>query len=252
MPSSGWIWDVVAWISLPLLVLLAGVMLWKRLEREFPFFFTYVTVTAAIGVIRFVAYKWYSADVYFVVYWSSDFVILLTTFLAIYEVFLRRLFPGFSRVRFYRYLFPIVAFALSLAALLMALYAHDRRAAFLTISRVFDFLRSAVIGFFVLLILFMGRAFTGYEFSITSGFGIQAALALAHAAVRLRGGRSTTMARLELIAFDLACLIWLWSFASEEEEMSSKGSVPESDPAALQEAKKWEKSLKGFITPGKR
>jgi hypothetical protein len=251
MPSSDWIWDVVAWMSLPLLVFLAGAMVWKRLVREFPFFFTYVTVTAVIGVIRFIAYKGYSAKVYFVVYWSSDFVILLTTFLAIYEVFIRRIFPGFVRVRFYRYLFPLFAFIISLAAFLTALHAPDQRAAFLTISRVFDFLRSAVIGFFVLLILFMGRAFTGYEFSITSGFGVQAALALAHAAVRLKGARSTTMERLELIAFDLACVIWLWSFASEKNR-PSKGSLPESDPAALQEAKKWEKSLKGFITPDKR
>src|SRR5580698_101238 len=130
MPSLDWIWDVVAWMSLPLLVLLAGAMVWKRLVREFPFFFTYVTVTAVIGVIRFVAYKGYSAKVYFVVYWSSDFVILLTTFLAIYEVFIRRIFPGFGRVRFYRYLFPLFAFIISLTAFLAALYAPDQRAAF--------------------------------------------------------------------------------------------------------------------------
>ncbi len=251
MPLSNWIWDVVAWMSLPLLALLAGVMVWKRLVREFPFFFTYVTVTAVIGVIRFVAYKGYSAKVYFVVYWSSDFVILLATFLAIYEVFLRRTFPGFTRVRFYRYLFPIVAFILTVAVLVMALQAHDRRAVFLTISRVFDFLRSAVIGFFVLLILLMGRTFTGYDFSIISGFGIQAALALAHAAVRLRGSRSTTMEHLELIAFDLACVIWLWSFASGKKN-TPHDDFHETNSAALHEARKWEGSLKDFIAPGKR
>ncbi|HWF04442.1 MAG TPA: hypothetical protein VHA06_12180 [Candidatus Angelobacter sp.] len=251
MPSANWIWDVIAWMSLPLLAILAGVMVWKRLVRVFPFFFTYVVVTAAIGVIRFVAYKGYSAQVYFVVYWSSDFVILLTTFLAIYEVFLRRIFPGFAKVQFYRYLFPIFAFLISLVAFLLAMHAHDRRTAFLTISRVFDFLRSAVIGFFVLLILFMGRAFTGYEFSIASGFGIQAALALAHAAIRFQGGRSTIMERLELIAYDVACLIWLWSFASGEKNTPKKSSQ-EVDTAALHEAKKWEESLKGFIARGKR
>jgi hypothetical protein len=250
MASTGLIWEIVAWLSLPLLVLLAGVMVWKRLTHEFPFFFTYVTVTAVIGVVRFIAYKGYPAKVYFYVFWSSDFVILLTTFLAIYEIFLRRIFPGSSQVRFYRYLFPIVAVLISLAGFLMALHAPDQRAAFLTISRIFDFLRSAVIGFFVLLILFMGRAFAGYEFSITSGFGIQAAIALANAAVRLRGSRSATMDHLESIAFDLACLIWLWSFAR------GNGSAPRNlhsiDPDALEEARKWEKSLKGFVAPGKR
>lgn len=251
MASSALIWEIVAWVSLPLLVLLAGVMLWKRLTREFPFFFVYVTVTAAIGVVRFITYKYYPPKVYFYVFWSSDFVILLTTFLAIYEIFLRRLFPGFAQVRFYRYLFPVVAVLISLVAFLMALHAPDQRAAFLTISRIFDFLRSAVIGFFVLLILVMGRAFAGFDFSITAGFGIQAAIALANAAVRLRNGaRSPTMDHLEWIAFDLACLIWLWSFTRGNR--STPRNLHGIDPAALEEAKKWEKSLKGFVAPGKR
>lgn len=251
MTSTGWIWEIVAWVSLPLLVMLAGAMLWGRLAREFPFFFSYVTVTAFIGVIRFVAYKGYSAKVYFYVYWSSDFVILLLTFLAIYETFLKRLFPGFARVRFYRYLFPSFAVLVSLIAFLMSLHAPDQRAAFLTTSRIFDFLRSIVIGFFVLLILLMGRTFAGYEFSIASGFGIQAAIALAKAAVRLhKGARSLTMDRLESVAFDLACLIWLWSFSR------GKKNTPSDDlnvnPNALEAARKWEKSLKEFVSSSRR
>jgi hypothetical protein len=251
MTSTDWIWDVVAWISLPLLVLLAGVMVWRRLQREFPFFFAYVTVTALVGVVRFIAYKGYSAKVYFYVFWSSDFVILLVTFLSIYEIFLKRIFPGFIRVRFYRYLFPVVAVIISLFAFMMALHAPDQRAAFLTTSRIFDFLRSAVIGFFVCLILFMGRAFVGYEFSITAGFGIQAAIALAHAAVRLRqSSRSVAMERLELIAFDIACLIWLLSFSIGKSAVPNHGQ--DRDLTTLQEARKWEESLKDFITHGKR
>src|SRR6476661_2102951 len=246
MTTTGWLWDVVAWVSLPLLVILAGVMLWKRLVREFPFFFTYVSVTAFIGVMRFIAYKGFSANVYFYVYWSSDFVILLVTFLAIYEIFLKRIFPGFGKVRLYRYLFPSFAVLISLAAFLMVLHAPDRKAAFLITSRVFDFLRSAVIGFFVLLILLMGRTFAGYEFSITSGFGIQAAIAFANAAVRLqKGSRSDTMDRVELIAFDAACVIWLASFSIGKK--APPKDFQEIDPNALEAARKWEKSLKDFV-----
>jgi hypothetical protein len=251
MTSTDWIWDVVAWVSLPLLVILAGVMLWKRQAREFPFFFTYVAATVFIGVIRFVAYKEYSAQVYFYVYWISDFILLPVTSLAIYEIFLKRIFPGFGRVRFYRYLFPSFAVLISIVAFLMAAHAPDQRAAFLMTSRILDFLRSTVIGFFVLLILFMGRSFAGHEFSITSGFGIQAAIALANAAVRLhKGARSFAMDRLELIAFDVACVIWLWSFST------SKKAPPKDfhdiDPNALETARKWEKSLKEFVSHGKR
>jgi hypothetical protein len=247
-----WIWDVVAWISLPLLAMLAGVMIWKKLEREFPFFFAYTTLTALIGLIRFIAYKGYSANVYFYVFWISDSVILLVTFLAIYETFLKRIFPGFARVRFYRYLFPVVAIIIGAAALIIALHSMDTRGAFLATARIFDFLRSAVIGFFVLLILFMGRSFAGYEFTITLGFGIQAAVALANGAVRLqqRGVRSVTWDRLEAVAFDLACFIWLWSFSRGG--ASATRQVEVLNPENLEKAKKWEKSLKDFITHDKR
>lgn len=251
MTATAWIWDVVAWISLPLLAMLAGVMIWKKLEREFPFFFSYTTLTALLGVVRFIAYKKYSPHVYFLVFWISDFVILVATFLAIYEIFIRRIFPGFAKVRFYRYLFPVVAVIIGAVALMIALHAPDKRGAFLATSRIFDFLRSAVIGFFVLLILVMGRAFAGYEFDITLGFGIQAAIALINGAVRLqRGTRSETWDHLEAVAFDVACFIWLWTFAKGS--ASSQVQAREFNPETLQEAKKWEKSLKDFITHDKR
>lgn len=245
------IWDGVAWVSLPLLVILAGVMLWRRLAREFPFFFTYVAVTVFIGVIRFVVYKGYSANVYFYVYWSSDFVVFLVTSLAIYEIFLKRIFPRSGRVRFYRYLFPCFVVLISLVAFLMALHAPNQRTAFLATSRILDFLRSTVIGFFVLLILFMGRSFAGHEFSVTAGFGIQAAITLANGALKLdKGSRSAIMDRLELIAFDVACLIWLWSFSTGTK--APPKDFQEIDPNALEAAKKWEKSLKEFVSPSKR
>jgi hypothetical protein len=251
MTSTQWIWDVVAWVSLPLLVILAGVMLWRKLAREFPFFFTYAAVTAFIGIIRFVTYKEYSAKAYFYVYWSSDFVIFLVTSLAIYEIFLKRIFPGFGRVRFYRYLFPSFAVLISIVAFLMALHAPDQRAAFLMTSRILDFLRSTVIGFFVLLILFMGRSFAGHEFSITAGFGIQAAITLANGALKLhKGSRSAIMDRLELIAFDVACVIWLWSFSTGKK--APPKDFHDIDPNAIETARKWEKSLREFVSPGKR
>ncbi len=153
-------------------------------------------------------------------------------------------------VRFYRYLFPTVAFVISLLAFLMDLHAPDTRAAFLVTGRIFDFLRSAVIGFFVLLILLMGRAFAGYAFSITSGFGIQAAIALANWAVRMRGTKSISMDRLESLAFDLACVIWLYSFARGKKP--GVNNTGDASPETLQEAKKWEKSLKDYIASGKR
>ncbi len=225
-------------------------MVWRKLHRTFPFFFAYVLVTCLIGVIRFIIYKNFSPVIYFYVYWCSDLILLVASFSALYEIFLQRIFPGFFKVRFYRFLFPLAAVLIGALAFLTALHAPDKRATFLIISRVYDLLRSVVIGFFVLLILAMGRLFSGYEFSIALGFGIQAAVALVNAALRTANGyKPTALDRLEPSAFDLACLIWLWSFSR-----APKSSPPSGDlnPQQLHEARTWEDVLKDFLIPGKR
>lgn len=251
MTPSTWIWTFLAWLSLPLLLLLASMMVWRRLHREFPFFFVYVIAASMVGVVRFVVYKNFPGS-YLHVYWWSDFIGVLMALLAIYETFLRRIFPGFAAVRFYRYLFPAAGVIIAFLAFLTIQYSTDTRVSYLVTSHVLDFVRSAVIGFFVLIILLMGRQFTGYEFSIAAGFGIQAAVTLANAALRLQALniRSTVLNRIDSLVFDASCLIWLWAFSKE-----NKPASPPQDtfnPEALHEARKWEEVLKDLLTPGKR
>ncbi|MGC2695180.1 MAG: hypothetical protein WA738_05255 [Candidatus Angelobacter sp.] len=252
MTSANWFWGLLAWASLPLLAVLASVLIWRRLQREFPFFLSYVAVAFLVGVIRFVVYKTCSPTAYFYVFWCTDVVVVLAALLAIYETFLRRIFPGFAAVRFYRYLFPAAAVVIAFLGFLTALYSADTRAAFLITSRVLDFIRSAVIGFFVAVILFMGRQFSGHEFSIAAGFGLQAAVALANAALRTRMQHAaTTLDRFEPLAFDISCLIWLWSF-SQTIKPSLPKQTEELHVETLHQAKKWEEVLKDFLTSSKR
>lgn len=250
MTPTSWLWDILAWFSLPVLGLLAAFMAKRKFYREFPFFFAYVLIACLVGVVRFVVYKECRPIVYFYVFWCSDFVLLTAAFLTLYETFLRRIFPAFSAARLYRYLFPAAAGVIAFLAFLTALDSPDRRAAFLITSRIFDFLRSSVIGFFVLLILLMGREFSGYEFSIACGFGLQAAVALANSAVKARAHyASTNLDRLESIAYDMACLIWFVSFSRRPR---SQTRLPDQlDPKMLHEARTWEVLLKAWLTPGK-
>jgi hypothetical protein len=253
MAPTSWLWDFLAWLSLPLLALLAGVIVWRGLQRKFPFFFVYVLIAFFGGVVRFAVYKLCSGTVYFYVYWVSDVVGVLAALLAIYETFLRRIFPGFAAVRFYRYLFPAAVIVIALLGFLSALHSPNTRTSFYITSRVLDFIRSAVIGFFVAVILFMGRQFTGYEFNIAAGFGIQAAVALAIAALRAQTHyTSTVMDRFEPVAFDAACIIWLWAFLDKKNEPKPQATITELDTDTLHEARKWEEALKDLQRPGKR
>ncbi len=216
MTISGWLRDVLGWLSVPILALLAGLIARRKLYREFPFFFAYILIACFVGVVRFIVYKEYSQILYFYVYWCSDFVLVVSAFLALYETFLRRIFPGFSSVRLYRYLFPTAAVVVALLAFLTALHSPNRNAAF----------------------------------SIACGFGLQAAVALVNSAVKAQSQyKSTILDSFEVIAYDVACVIWLISFSKRPPQMVT--SDDQIQPEMLHEARKWETVLKDWLTPGK-
>jgi hypothetical protein len=140
---------------------------------------------------------------------------------------------------------------IALLAFLSAVAATDRKEAFDMTTRAFDFLRSAVIGFFAALTLIMGRRFAGREFWVATGFGIQAAVALANAGLRTRlPHMAQALDASELIAYNLSCLIWLAAFWKPEKRAELLPS-DRLDPRIVHEARSWEATLKGWLIPGK-
>src|SRR5215469_4779606 len=98
---------LMTWFPMLVVIVLAAIFLWRRLYRSLPLFFLYLVSAVLITVLRFGAMH-LGRRVYFYAYWISDLAAAPIVFLAIYEVFLRRLFPSFQRVRFYRNLFVVV------------------------------------------------------------------------------------------------------------------------------------------------
>lgn len=238
-------------MALPVLAVLAGILVWRKLHHEFPFFLWYLIVTEIGGAVRFAA-QFGSTRTYFYAYWISDMVITIFNFLAIYELFARRLFPNFLRVRLYRYLFPVAATAIIMAGWLTALQAPAKNAAFLIEARVLNFVLAAMLAFFVSLMLFMGRTWTRYDFGIAFGFAVANAAFLVFMAARARSHYNPTrLDQLSLIAFDISCLIWLITFwkPARRIELLPAESL---DPAMLHEARTWEHALKNWLAAGKR
>lgn len=249
---TSWLWEIIQWLSLPVLGCLAIVLFRRKYHRDFAFFTAYALIVCVIGVIRFVVYKEFSATIYFYAYWLSDFVIYLAALLAIYETFLRRLFPGGFKVRFFRYLFPSAAALVFLLTFLTAFDSHNKRALLFITSRALDFLCSAVIAFFVFLLVVMGRRLSGLEFNVALGFGIQAAVVLVSAALTTQAHyTASVLARFEPISYDVASLIWLITFWKTEKPAPVSPGVQIS-PEMVQQARTWESALKDSFRPKKR
>lgn len=242
---------VGVWLPILVLMLVSALLLRRRTFRQLPLFFFYVLTAWLFGVLRFAAFK-LGVKAYFYTYWISELAGAVTVSLALYEIFLHRLFKRFYSVRLYRNLFPLVAVLVLVVAIVTSLSAADKRAAFLTASHGFDFARTALLVFFVALMALMGREWSRYDFGVALGFGLQAAIALLNAAVRARAQKPTFMGVVEIISFNIACLIWLITFWKPEHKRVPTSADERSSAETLHQARKWEEILKDFITPGKR
>ena len=240
--------EIVAWGSMPIVAVLIGILIWRKAYRGFPYFFNYMIVGEAVGVIRLCFFGRYSRT-YFYTYWATDLLIAIAALLATYELFVRRLFPRFHSVRFYRLLFPVAGVVVVLLGVPAALQLNGLWIIIRAIH-VFAVLRAAVLVFFVALMIFMGRHWGRYEFGIGLGLGIEAAAQLLASAswtqaVFIRW--LTTL--LPVMAYDVACVIWLVTFSGPEKAKSTSGEPISGD--LVREARKWEQTLKESLTQKK-
>jgi hypothetical protein len=247
---QAWLSLLVRWFPVAAVGLLALIFVWRRQWRDLPFFFLYLMYGLLFVAVLYVGIR-LGKRPYFYIYWIFNLIGVVVVFLPMYEVFLRRLFTGFYKTRFYRSIFPLIAVLILVLTLLTALQAHDKGAAFKMALRAFDFMRTAVLVFFISLMLFMGRQWTRYDLGITLGFAIQAAVALANAAVRARVHyHPTVLDTVEIIAYNISCLIWLVTFWKPEKR-AEFAPAEQFDREMLHQARTWETILKDWLTPGK-
>ena len=243
---------LLGWGSLPVLIVLAFILVRQKLHRIFPWFFCYIIINVLVGFIRFVAYSRLSWNSYDQIYWTLSIVGSIFAIMAVYEVFVRRLFIHFQRVGFYRFLFFVAALVVAILAVLTASWPDKWLSLFGVADRTLVFVRVALLGFFTLVMIFMGREWTRYELGIAFGFGVLTAMAFFSSAMLARSTQLAYSVRyLPTIAWDVACIIWLISF---RKRVASAEGGPELEHNAemLEEARKWRYALRNWLLPKNR
>ena len=250
MHHQNWLQFVIDWMGLPALALLAFLLAYRKWYREFPFFFIYVIAAESVGIVRLFSMRMPGSE-YSRVYWISDTALTGFAFLASYELFFKRLFPAFYRTSIYRYLFPGVALLIVVSVSFLSLLSGHSSILPET-TRVYELLRTAMLFFFVVLMLIMGRRWDKQEFGIAFGFALDVSTSLALIGIWMHtSNRDAMLSRLSVIAYDIACLIWLYCFWVKPKTRAIPVFTEESREA-LAEAKKWEEVLKDLHSSGKR
>jgi hypothetical protein len=243
---------IIGWFPLPVLLLLGGVLVWRKLYREFPLFFSCVCAGGAdqIATLSALLAGHLDSHLYFYVYWISQLLVTVFSLLAVYELFVKRLFRTFYKVRVYRYIFGVAA-TLILVLSVLTLRRAIAQSTLVRIIHTLDLARVAILFFFVALMLFMGRRWRRYEFGIALGFSIDAALFLASFAVFTRhlppGWPRNAFGYAPAVAYDLACMVWLVCFLGPKERETLKSDEP-IDSAVMEEAKRSEDVLKTWMS----
>ncbi|HEY1528816.1 MAG TPA: hypothetical protein VGH51_21540 [Candidatus Angelobacter sp.] len=250
MAFNSWMWDLLGWVALPIVAVLLVVLIFRRLVSEFPLFFSYLAASEVVGIVRLASFSG-PVQTYRYVYWISDIIYTCFALMATYELFIKRLFPGFYKVRFYRYTFLVAALLITAFATVLALISGHLKILVATIY-VYSFVRASILIFFVALMLIMGRRWTKLEFAIAFGLGLDVSTSLASLGIWSHTPSATLLInRISEVAYDIACIIWLYCFWTAPKSQTVLSS-PSLSPDALHEAKKWEESLKDFMSQGKR
>ena len=248
--SIATIQEIINWLSLPLLGALAGVLLYRQTRRSFPVFFAYIVAEFLSGVIRLAVYYAVNrrgvARVYQITYWNTDIIITVLAVLVVYELFLKRVFSGFQKTRFYRYLFPVAALVIIVLAGLNATN-NIKLTLLLKSLHIIDFVRAATIFFFIALMLFMGRRWERIEFAIALGMAIDACTFLAVYVIPMPPAKAHSVAHtLPVLGYDIACIVWLVYFGRSEKHAEAPLAAPVT-PELVQGAQQAEENLKEWL-----
>jgi hypothetical protein len=207
----------------------AIVVFYRRLYREFPFFFSYLMTVVVVEVIR-LTLQHRSQILYFYVYWATETIVVLLAFLVLYEVFLLRLFPGINITPILRYLFPISAAMVAGLTLLMFVSAPSGGPSHLAVlvgefTLALSFCQVAVLAFFCALMLFMSREWRRHELGIAAGFGIYGSVKLFTTVQRAQQHYgSAAIHQLPTVAYAVATLIWLFYLSRSDPEPETQNS----------------------------
>lgn len=206
---------VLLYIPFFLQAFLLWLLIRRRAQRAFPFFFAYTAFGVAAGVARFVTLGHIQA--YFWTYWITDGVYILLATATLFEI-VRHVFKNVTRVWWRLLFFPsIIAVSVYLTMARMQAVPPRFEGARLWIMNGEIAVRFAqVITFAALgtLVLLLGLHWNRQERGITAGFGMYATVMLLMTTRYWDTGTSFRMAWgwSSIIFYYVALIIWIWSF----------------------------------------
>lgn len=203
-------------VALIMAALLAAVLVRRKANREFPFFFLYVCSSVVLPVLTLSVRNNYR--LFFLVFWGTEAVYVVLALLALYEVF-RKVFAAFYEKRWFWLFFPSVVIAISALAVIYRLgsppaQANQIMSFIISMRMAVNLVQALVFVLFFLLVWFNGIGWREYPFGIVMGFGAIAIVTFAATWARSEFGTrlNVVSSYAPAVAYIVAVILWLKTF----------------------------------------
>jgi len=207
--------QLVLWMSHPILeLLLAAVMVWRKLHRKFPVFFAYVVFQLVNFGVLFPVHQYGSYDLYFYTYWIGATISLGIGFKVIHEIFLDVFRPYHTLKDLGTVLFKWASLVMIFVALVVAVASPSGQSpivlAVITMQRCVRVIQCGLILFLLVFSRYLAVSWKQPSFGIACGFGLFAAAELAGSALFVGGlVNESTLGVIGTLSYSCAILTWL-------------------------------------------
>jgi hypothetical protein len=233
-----------------LLVVLAIMMIRRKLVRQFPAFFSYTVFEVVQFVLLFTLdHVASTAQPYFVVWVIGGAGSIGLRFAVLQEIF-RNVFQSYPALQqFGTLLFRWATAVLMIVAVALVAYSSgselDRFTIALTIvGRTVFIVQCGLLVLLILLTGFLSFPWTSYAFAIAVGLGVYASMELALSAIRTHVGVDTSPRLFDVISMGAYhCCVLFWVIALFLPERAPKTSRP----APLNELEHWNSALQRLL-----
>jgi hypothetical protein len=203
-------------VALILAASLAIILVRRKANRAFPFFFLYVISSIGFPILRLCVSGDYK--LFFWIYWGTEAIYVLLALLALHEVF-RKVFAAFFEKRWFWLFFPLVVIAISVFAVIYRLgsppaQANEVISLIISLGMAVNLVQALLFVLFFALVWFNGIGWREYPFGIVMGFA-----AIAIVIFTVEWARSVFGTKLNVVwsyahsvAYILAVILWLNTF----------------------------------------
>lgn len=243
---------LLGFVSLIGAIWLATVLSQRKIYREFPLFFSYVSSSILFIILKLSISGNY--QLFFFVSWAIEIIYVVLALLVLDEVF-RKVFAAFYEKRWFWLFFPLVVAAIFAIASAYGLLNPPVQASrlislILMLGTAVSLVQVAIFGLFFLLVWLNGIRWRDYPFGIVVGFAIIALGSLWGNWSRSIFGTKFNrfFAYAPAVAYILAVIVWLDTFLRPPSE--PKWSLRITPEQLLEEIRQSTKILQRLL--GKR